>query len=74
MLLVKCSCGCLFTVKDDAIPTNGHIYTKCHNCENEVEYYPNNWSLQAVKSAFSQANMTVQKIPDDAKITITFDA
>jgi hypothetical protein len=74
MLLVKCKCGCFFTVKDDTSPAPQQPYLYCQNCGAKVLYSQNKYTLSDLKSDFSDAGMTVQKIPDDADITITFKA
>ncbi len=73
MLLIKCKCGCLFTIKDDTIPKPPG-YLSCQNCGVKVPYYPDRYELTLIKKGFNEAGMTVQKIPDDAEITITFKA
>lgn len=74
MLLIKCKCGCLFTVKDDASPVLPATSFCCQNCGSKVMYLPNRYTLSDIKNDFSDAEMTVQKIPDDADITVTFKA
>lgn len=73
MLLIKCKCGCLFTIKDNTIP-NPPGYLRCQNCGIKVPYYPDRYELSSIQSEFNKAEMTVQKIPDDSDITVTFKA
>lgn len=72
MLLIKCKCGCLFTTKDDVVPISS--YLTCQGCSKAVQYLPGHDDFLRFKSYFSDAGMTVQKIPDDADITVTFKA
>jgi hypothetical protein len=73
MLLIKCKCGCLFTIKDDTSPSPSP-YLKCQNCNTRVQYSPDSYELSLIKNDFAEAGMTVQKIPDNADFTITFKA
>lgn len=73
MLLIKCKCGCHFTVKDDTIHSQSP-YLICQNCRNKVQYAPDRFESSLTLSFFKEAEMTIQKIPDDADITITFKA
>jgi len=66
MLLVKCSCKCFFTIKED------RGATKCPNCSKSVDIYfgPSLGELEAVAE---KSGMSIQKFPDEAKINISFD-
>lgn len=72
MLLIKCKCGCLFTIKDDSVP-NPSPYLKCQGCGVRVQYTTYR-ELPEILKDFSDVGMTIQKFPDDADITITFKA
>lgn len=72
MYLIKCKCGCFFTVGDDKQP-DSHNY-ECQNCGNEVKFAPKIRDYSITMKCFQEAEMTIQKIPDDADITITFKA
>lgn len=74
MLLFKCKCGCLFTTKDDAVPPDRQQRFHCQSCGAGLLYLPNNHALSEFKNDFAEAGMTVQKIPDNADITVTFKA
>lgn len=70
MLLVKCKCGCLFSIKETSLsPYN----LQCQNCKEKIHLWDNSNVLESAKE-FLEAGITVSAIPDDAKITVTFDA
>lgn len=71
MVLIKCKCGCFFTIKDSDILNTKRF--RCQSCDNNVFVNDYECGLKDVQQAFSESEMTLQKIPDNAKITITFD-
>ncbi len=69
MFLVKCKCGCLFTLKESAL---NDFKLFCPNCKNKID-------LNAYTSLVEHQNLpeqveSVSYIPKNAKITVTFDA
>lgn len=74
MLLFKCSCGCLFTTKDKIISAGRYTTVTCWSCGASAHYCPETQSQKEIEEELSKEGLTVQKVPDDAKITVTFDA
>lgn len=70
MLLFKCPCGCIFTLKDtnDGYRKNVH----CQSCGKTTAFSP---PIQKddLDASLAQSGMSMQIIPDNAKITVTFD-
>ena len=70
MLLVKCSCGCMFTVKYPR-EDRKDILLRCSNCDKSCEI--GRWTeLSQIPDRLAKSEMCVQVIPDDAKINVTF--
>ena len=65
MFLIKCKCGCIFTVKS----VERHSLT-CQNCKESVPFF----KQMPVSDAFLIDGIEIRAIPDNAKITVTFDA
>ena len=67
MLLIKCSCGCHFTVKSDAAKTNSKRFV-CQNCGKNFYYAQYN----GVGESFEELTKTgfeVFSIPDDSEFS-----
>ena len=71
MFLLKCSCGCFFTL-NPPVENRWGTTRKCPNCGKDIIWY-NSLEISAMDSFLKEAGMTMQIIPDDAKITVTFD-
>lgn len=71
MFLLKCSCGCFFTLKP---PSENRWGTtrRCPNCGKTVTWY-SSLELCELDKAVADAGMTMQIIPDNAKLTVTFE-
>ena len=69
MFLIKCDCGCIFTVKKEAL---SQYKLRCQNCKKEIRFYDISNVLESSKELFDDG-LTISAIPDDAKITVTFD-
>ena len=67
MYLVKCKCGCLFTLKEISGSKR-----KCPNC-NEVFPLLSYFEIDDLQKMPSSAGFTVQLIPDSAKLSVTFE-
>lgn len=69
MVLVKCTCGCFFTLKTEGL--KNHHQRKCPNCNKAItldEYTTLNDATELLPSD----NVQVKIIPDDAKISVAF--
>lgn len=68
MCLFKCKCGCMFTIKK-----LGNRHLACPDCKASVPItsYSDQGDTDAV---CSETGITVQKIPDTSKISVTFNA
>lgn len=70
MFLLKCSCGCFFTLKSST--DRWGTTKKCPNCGNSTAWY-STLELDELDRAVKDSGMTLQIIPDDAKVTVTFE-
>lgn len=70
MIIVKCSCGSLFTFAESTINTKRWI--SCQGCGSKAYYNPEE-SINYTVAEMSKVFASVQKIPNDAKLTVTFD-
>lgn len=70
MMIVKCSCGCLFTLKETSI--NSKRWISCPECGNKFYFDPERCISDTI-SECSKNFDSVQKVPDNAKLTVTFD-
>lgn len=69
MFLIKCKCGCFFTIRPEAISPDGF---NCPNCRNYLELT----RYSKVFGVFAEQaipDFSISVIPDDAKVTVTFD-
>ena len=71
MYLFKCKCGCLFTIKSFKRGVTTNI--KCYNCGTSLSLYEE-LEIQELEQNLDEIGMTLQVIPDNAKISVTFDA
>lgn len=69
MFLVKCKCGGIFTVMQEKL---GHHYPNCPNCGVAIPL--TRYTSVARDDGIFDFVQSVKYIPDDAKITVTFDA
>lgn len=68
MFLIKCKCGCFFTVKKENL---NYSYPSCPNCSARI---PLNKDTELGNShELCNATESVSYIPDNAKVTVTFD-
>lgn len=68
MLLVKCSCGCIFTIMSDNLSRRP---LQCQNCRSEIPLLDISNVLES-KQELETSGVSVNYIPDNAKITVTF--
>lgn len=69
MYLVKCKCGCFFTVKEDALLGNRNLI--CQNCKAQIPLLSTSELID--KKEIEKTALSVSYIPDNAKITVTFE-
>ena len=69
MLLIKCSCGCFFTLKEQGLDNTRA--KKCQNCGLlfELDKYTN---FCTILDELSPKKLEVSQIPDDAKISVSY--
>lgn len=70
MYLLKCDCGCVFTVKD-ILPNSSTCFT-CQNCGKYFNLFKH-IECDRLKQELDSIGMKIQVIPDDAKITVSFE-
>ena len=68
MFLIKCKCGCVFTITADALDGSR---LSCQNCKRKID-------SDAFMSPEKRPDLlkqfdSVSYIPENAKITVTFD-
>lgn len=68
MYLLKCKCGCLFTLK--AITDR---WPMCPDCKMTFENLSSYSQVNEVERICNETGLTLRCIPDDAKISVTFD-
>lgn len=66
MLLVKCKCGCFFTINTEALDDRP---IQCQNCKERIQLT----EKSEVSKFGTKSGITISAIPDNAKITVTFD-
>ena len=69
MLLIRCSCGCLFTVKE----LSRFASLICQNCGANIPLTPQT-DLKDYISLSASSGFSVSMIPDDAEIDVSFKA
>lgn len=70
MFLVKCKCGCLFTIKKEALSRS---YLTCQNCRESIRLMDFSNVVESSK-ILEEDGATVSYIPDNAKIEVRFEA
>lgn len=69
MFLLKCKCGCIFTLKND--PERRRYNTKCPDCDKVIRF--NSYTSIADSLELGDDIESIRYIPDNAKITVAFD-
>lgn len=71
MVLIKCKCGCFYTLKGESLERDAD--RKCPNCgiEHKLGSYG---SIRAIEADLDPETSAIRIIPDDAKIRISFEA
>ena len=69
MFLIKCKCGCIFTLKETRIDDQEAV--KCPDCHRE--FYLRNFNTTAGILALQERGITVNRIPDSSKVSVTFN-
>ena len=68
MLLVKCKCGCSYTLDESKIKIGQWI--RCPQCEESVHTSGNRFQLM---ENLSEKGFTIQRVPETAKFSVTFE-
>ena len=70
MVLVKCKCGCFYTLKEAGLRD---LDKKCPNCgvEHLLSQYQ---SISGVNVRLPNDELEIRIVPDDVKIQISFEA
>ncbi len=66
MLLIECVCGCKFTLSE---PSNLPLVVNCPNCGDRLSMEGKSY----LGADLPKNIKSIHKIPDNAKITVTFD-
>lgn len=69
MFLIKCKCGCVFTLKETRIDDQEAV--KCPDCHKS--FHLNNYSSTDGILALQERGITVDRIPDSSKVSVKFD-
>lgn len=69
MLLIKCKCGCFFTMKTDSL-TRGAC--RCQNCGADIPLL-SSFTIEELEMELSKVGASVQSFPDNGKITVEFN-
>lgn len=69
MFLIKCKCGCFFTLKNQGLD---HSFPVCQNCGNKIRIAKIT-ELGECLNGFDGAE-SINFIPENATIKVTFDA
>lgn len=70
MFLIKCQCGCFYTLQEDKLKYPGmpNANRACPNCG-----ILHNFDSELKATAMSLPDINIKRIPDDAKFSVTFD-
>ena len=69
MIIVKCSCGCFFTLKEQSLEDTRA--KRCPNCGTSFRF-DKYTSLNDIVEELSPQKIEVSQIPDDAKISVSY--
>lgn len=69
MLLLKCKCGSFFTIKDTTV-MQSRIRCPNYSESSDLSF---NWELSEFTRELTKSGFSIRVIPDNAKITVTFD-
>ena len=70
VLIFKCKCGCFFTMENRSLDQRR---IRCSNCANTISLF-RDYTLVELSSELHSTGMSVDSIPDNAKISIAFEA
>lgn len=68
MFLIKCKCGCFFTLKKESLTLD---FYQCLNCKNNIPVSA--YTLDMNNPDLASKTQSISYIPDNAKITVAFD-
>ena len=69
MFLIKCKCGSIFTIHKDNLDDRNLL---CPNCKKKIEL--NSYTSVAESQGLPNQVESITYLPNNAKITVTFDA
>lgn len=71
MVLVKCKCGCFYTLNHKGLPYGVSSNRKCPNCaaEHKLDEYS---SVRTINDIGKTDKIEIQIIPDDANVEIKY--
>ena len=73
MYLAKCACGGFFTFGEMVPGNKADRLLKCQNCGASTRVYRSVEYRKSIEE-IEEAGFRISRIPDNAKITVTFDA
>lgn len=68
MFLIKCQCGSIFTIQEKNLADR---YLLCPNCKKKIDL--NSYTSLAESQGLLEQVEKITYLPDNAKITVTFD-
>lgn len=69
MFLIKCKCGCVFTLKEERFNDTHPI--ACPDCREK--FFLSNFDTAYGIKALEEKGSKVDRIPDSSKVSVTFD-
>lgn len=69
MVLIKCKCGCLFTVQNKILDGSGYKTFTCQNCDSKVRSSALS-PLCDFRHDLAEAGFSVHVLPDNAQIDV----
>ena len=71
MVLVKCKCGCFYTLNQVGLRANVDLDRRCPNCraEHKLSNYQSIWSVDNI---LETDIIEIQRIPDNASVEVSY--
>ena len=70
MFLLQCDCKCFFTLRE--FPTANRSWPVCPNCRKTIRI-ETRLSVGELVESLTNVNVSIREIPENAKITVTYD-